>query len=61
MFRDPLFAMAFALIDDQRIAIVDRIKIDKNIAQISHLKSVFDRQIRKIKHNIELYIFVVAS
>ncbi len=61
MFRDSLFAMTFALIDDQRLAIVDRIKIDKNIAQISHLESVSKRQIRKIKRNIKLYIFVVAS
>jgi hypothetical protein len=32
MFRDSLLVIAFVLIDDQRVAIVDRIKIDKNIA-----------------------------
>jgi len=41
MFRDSFFVITFALIDDQRIAIIDRIKIDKNIAQISHLENVF--------------------
>ena len=51
----------FILIDDQRVAIVDCIKIDKDIAQISHLESIFKRQIRKIKRNIELYIFIVVS
>ncbi len=61
MFRDSLLVMTFILIDDQRVAIVDRIRINKNIAQISHLESVFERQIRKIRRNIELYIFVVAS
>jgi len=61
MFRDSLLVMTFALIDDQRATIVDRIRIDKNIAQISHLENVFERQIRKIRRNIELYIFVVAS
>jgi len=61
MFRNSLLAITFALIDDQRTAIVDRIRIDKNIAQISHLKSVSKRQIRKIRRNIKLYIFVVVS
>ncbi len=61
MFRNSLLVITFALIDDQRIAIVDRIKIDKDIAQISHLKSVFKCQIHKIRYNIKLYIFVVAS
>ncbi len=61
MFRNSLLVITFALIDDQRVAIIDRIKIDKNIAQILHLKNVFKRQIRKIKRNIKLYIFVVAS
>jgi hypothetical protein len=53
--------MSFVLIDDQRVAIVDRIKLDKDIARISHLENVSKRQIRKIKRNIELYDFVVAS
>ena len=61
MFCNSLLVITFALIDDQRVAIIDRIKIDKNIAQILHLKNVFKRQIRKIKRNIKLYIFVVAS
>ncbi len=61
MFRNSFLVMASTLIDDQRIAIVDRIRIDKNIAQISHLESVSKRQIRKIRYNIKLYIFVVIS
>jgi len=36
-------------------------KLDKNIAYILHLKSVSKQQIRKIKCNIKLYNFVVAS
>ena len=61
MFRDSLLVMAFVLIDDQRVAIVDCIRIDKDIVRISHLESVFERQIRKIRRNIELYVFVVIS
>ncbi len=61
MFRNSLLVITSILIDDQRATIVDRIKIDKNIAQISHLKNVFERQIRKIRRNIELYIFVIVS
>jgi len=53
--------MLFVLIDDQRIVIVDHIRLDKNIAHISHLKSVFEQQVRKIKRNIKLYNFVVVS
>ncbi len=61
MFRDSLLVMTLVLIDDQRVAIVDRIRIDKDIAQISHLESVFKRQIRKTRRNNELYIFVIVS
>jgi len=31
MFRNSLLAIAFILINDQRVAIIDCIKIDKNI------------------------------
>jgi hypothetical protein len=61
MFRNSLLVKTSTLIDNQRATIVDRIKIDKNIAQISHLKNIFERQIRKIKRNIKLYIFVIVS
>ena len=50
-----------ALIDNQRTAIVDRIKIDKNNAYILYLVDVSKQQVRRIKCNIKLYNFVVAS
>jgi hypothetical protein len=40
MFRNSLLVIEFVLIDDQRIAIVDRIK---NIAQILYLENIFKR------------------
>jgi len=61
MFRNSLLVITLALINDQKVAIVDRIKINKDIAQILHLKSVFERQVCKMKYYIELYIFVVVS
>jgi len=53
--------MSFVLIDVQRTAIVDRIKIDKNSVYISHLINVSKQQIHKIRRNIKLYNFVVVS
>jgi len=53
--------MSFVVIDNKRAAIVNRIRIDKNIVYIAYLKSVFKSQIRKIKYNIKLYTFVVLS
>jgi hypothetical protein len=53
--------MSFALIDVQRTAIIDRIKIDKDSAYILYLVRVAKQQIRKIRRNIKLYNFVVIS
>jgi len=61
LFCNSLLIITFVLIDNQRVAIVDCIKIDKNIAYISYLENISKQQIRKIRCNIELYIFVVAS
>ncbi len=53
--------MSSILIDNQRVAIVDRIRLDKDTAYILHLESVSKRQIRKTRRNIELHNFIVVS
>jgi len=41
--------MAPALTDDQRAAIVDRIRLGEDTARISHLEDVSERQVRGSK------------